>query len=122
MIYNYLYLLQLKIPTMKKAKAIILGITISIGIHSYAQVSEPYGSLLFEDTLSLDPIHEWITIPSQESNIWQVGRSNKGILSESNMQDAVLITIFLFPFLRMKTLCHGQREFYPSIISIKRIP
>jgi hypothetical protein len=92
MIYNYLYLLQLKIPTMKKAKAIILGITISIGIHSYAQVSEPYGSLLFEDTLSLDPIHEWITIPSQESNIWQVGRSNKGILSESNMQDAVLIT------------------------------
>ena len=77
---------------MKKANAIVLGIIISIGAQSYAQVSEPYGSLLTEDTLTLDPKHDWITIPSQETNIWQVGRSNKGFLSESFMQEAILIT------------------------------
>jgi len=77
---------------MKTLKTIVLGIIISIGIQSYAQVSEPYGSLLFEDTLTLEPIHDWITIPSQETNIWHVGRSDKGFLTGSNMQDAVLIT------------------------------
>lgn len=77
---------------MKKVKAIVLGITISIGVQCYAQVSEPYGSLIFEDSLTLDPMYDWITIPSEETNIWQVGKSNKDFLSESNMQHIVIIT------------------------------
>lgn len=48
-----------------------------------AQVSGPMGDLLFQDTLTFDPLHEWISIPSPEENFWQVGEAQKYYLDSS---------------------------------------
>ncbi len=77
---------------MKPQQIFLVGYILSISLFSHSQVSEPYGSLLFEDTLTLDPMYDWISIPSEETNIWQVGRTNKDFLFESNLQYAVIVT------------------------------
>lgn len=77
---------------MKGEKAISLLITVAICSLSYTQISEPKGDLLFEDTIILDPLSEWINIPSPSENIWQVGSPNKVFLDSSLSGKAVLMT------------------------------
>ncbi|MEN8250982.1 MAG: T9SS type A sorting domain-containing protein [Bacteroidota bacterium] len=77
---------------MKTEKALSLVITISIGSLCHAQISEPQGVLLYEDTISMDPLNEWITIPSPDENIWQAGRTNKSFLDSSLSEKAVMMT------------------------------
>ena len=57
-----------------------------------AQNAEPSGELLFEDTISFDPLNEWITIPSPDANIWQIGYAQKSFLDYSLSSNAVMIT------------------------------
>ena len=77
---------------MKSETAISLLIMVAICSQSYTQISEPKGDLLFEDTITLDPLSEWINIPSPPENIWQVGSPNKVFLDSSLSGKAVLMT------------------------------
>ena len=49
----------------------------------FSQISTPNGELRFEDTLSLDPLHGWFSVPSPTENIWQVGMVNKSFFNET---------------------------------------
>jgi hypothetical protein len=57
-----------------------------------AQTSGPLGQLLFQDTLTFDPLHEWISIPSPDENLWQVGIAQKNKLDSSYSGMPVMIT------------------------------
>ena len=77
---------------MKEKKAFSFGIITLICSLSYCQVAKPYGELLFEDTISLMPLHEWITIPSPIENIWQIGKANKSYLDNSLSDQSIIVT------------------------------
>lgn len=75
----------------KKTLIIFLSVLATCGVVS-AQVSEPMGDLLFQDTLTVDPMNEWISIPSPEENLWQVGIAQKSKLDSSFSGLPVIIT------------------------------
>lgn len=76
---------------MRGLKLGLIGVSVFTFRLCYAQISEPYGSLLYEDTLCLSPQHEWITIPSPSENIWQIGRTFKSNL-DSLSNTPVIVT------------------------------
>jgi hypothetical protein len=77
---------------MRLKIALSFGFSLSIYSLCFCQISPPYGELLFEDTLTFDPQYEWISIPSAENNIWQIGYANKDFLDGSSKKRAVIIT------------------------------
>lgn len=77
---------------MHKSLALIIAFYLSFSSLCIGQISQPFGELLFEDSLSFDPIHEWITIPSPEENIWQIGQAKKQFLDSSLTRDPIIIT------------------------------
>lgn len=77
---------------MKHYIAIGVGFYISFCGICICQVSEPHGELLFEDTITLMPKHEYITIPSPVENVWQIGKANKNYLDSSLSGQSVIIT------------------------------
>ena len=77
---------------MRQKIALSLGFILTIYGLCYSQISQPLGELLFEDTLTFYPKYEWISIPSEENNIWQIGRANKDFLDNSLTKRAVIIT------------------------------
>ncbi len=77
---------------MRQKIALSLGFILTIYGLCYSQISQPLGELLFQDTLTFYPQYEWISIPSEENNIWQIGRANKDFLDSSLTKRAVIIT------------------------------
>jgi hypothetical protein len=64
----------------------------------FAQIYEPFGDLKFQDTLSLDPLHDWIEIPDSNNNIWQIGEPQKTIFNSAYQNNLALITDTLNPY------------------------
>ncbi|MCK5134255.1 MAG: T9SS type A sorting domain-containing protein [Bacteroidales bacterium] len=58
----------------------------------YSQISQPIGNLVFEDTLSMNPVHEWVSIPSPNENLWQVGYPNKQLFDSTLSGGPILVT------------------------------
>ena len=86
-------IIRYKLYTAMRQKIVLsLGFSLSIYCMCFGQISQPLGELLFEDTLTFDPQHEWISIPSAENNIWQIGQANKDFLDSSFSKKAVIIT------------------------------
>jgi len=67
---------------MKRISLLLLITIIDVRIIS-CQITGAEGDLLFEDTLTLRPLYPWITIPSSEENIWQVGKLYKDFLDST---------------------------------------
>ena len=63
-----------------------------------AQIPEPFGELRFHDTLSLEPLHEWIEIPDSNNNIWQIGKPQKTIFNSAYQSHHALVTDTLNPY------------------------
>jgi hypothetical protein len=64
----------------------------------FAQIYEPLGNLKFHDTLSLEPLHNWIDIPDSNNNIWQIGKPQKTIFNSAFQGNLALITDTLNPY------------------------
>ena len=90
-------------------KKIILAACILIfpNLLTYGQIHETWGDLLFEDTLSMNPLNEWITIPFPDENGWQTGELYKDFFDSTLSENHFIITdtlnsypaaeIFVFP-------------------------
>jgi hypothetical protein len=76
---------------MKRNISIVIA-AVYPALMGFAQVSEPLGELLFEDTLSLIPLHEWIEIPEPGQNTWQVGNTVKYESDSSHANEIVIVT------------------------------
>jgi hypothetical protein len=57
-----------------------------------AQINYPIGDLIFEDTLELTPLSQWIVIDDPDSNIWCVGNPQKTLFSSAHSGADALIT------------------------------
>jgi hypothetical protein len=77
---------------MRRKIALSLGFSFLAYSTCVCQISQPLGDLLFEDTITFDPQYEWISIPSSDNNIWQIGRTHKDFLDSSLSKRAVIIT------------------------------
>lgn len=77
---------------MKRNIIFCLSVSIWICNISVAQISEPQGELLLEDSITLMPLHEWVTIPSPAENVWQVGKADKSYLDSSLSIKTVIVT------------------------------
>ena len=58
----------------------------------YCQINSTFGDLLFEDTLTMDPLSEWIIIPSPEENIWQTGSLAKEFFGSTLSNNHFIVT------------------------------
>lgn len=58
----------------------------------YSQTNEPYGNLIFHDTLRLTPLHSWITIKNQEENVWEVGQPSKEFFNSGHQEGRAILT------------------------------
>lgn len=76
---------------MKNNVLFLVAVFFLIG-NGFSQVSVPSGELLFEDTISLSPLHEWIIIPSPDSNIWQIGKPVKTHFDSARTGDIAIVT------------------------------
>ena len=56
------------------------------------QVTSALGDSVFEDTLSFRPLYPWISIPSSDENIWQVGQLQKNFLGNTLSDEHWIIT------------------------------
>jgi len=75
-------------------KKIILAACILIfpNLLTYGQIHETWGDLLFEDTLSMNPLNEWITIPFPDENGWQTGELYKDFFDSTLSENHFIIT------------------------------
>jgi hypothetical protein len=61
----------------------VLILIIPEALDLFGQQTEAKGSLQYEDTLSLNPLHDFISIPNPENNIWKIGIPTAGILDST---------------------------------------
>jgi hypothetical protein len=59
---------------------------------TFGQTNEPYGNLIFHDTLKFTPLHSWININNPEENIWEVGKPSKDFFSSAHQGERVILT------------------------------
>jgi len=56
------------------------------------QINNPFGSLLFKDTIDFTPQHSWLNIPDTNSNIWEIGNPNKVFFNSGHLDDIAIVT------------------------------
>jgi hypothetical protein len=57
-----------------------------------AQITEPYGNLIYMDSLTFFPQDSLITINNPENNVWEIGQPEKTIFNSANTGTKVMIT------------------------------
>ena len=77
-----------------------IALLILLCANCFGQISTPQGELLFEDTLSIYPLHEWFSIPTPTENIWQVGMANKSNFKETLTGKPAFITDTIKTYLK----------------------
>jgi hypothetical protein len=70
---------------MKSFKLIFFFLTFWASAYSQSP------SLIFKDTLTLDPLHSWITVPNTNT-LWEIGIPNKTGMNDTYDGDAAIIT------------------------------
>lgn len=68
---------------------ILLG---NVLIITRCQITNTVGKLIYEDTLTFWPLHNWITLDTSHSNIWQIGKPNKEYFSSACYGDKAIMT------------------------------
>ena len=71
-------------------ETILINILMLIFLSSYAQTHSG-GNLVKTENLSIKPIHQWISIPNQDFNIWEIGRPLKTNFNNDYDKDKVAI-------------------------------
>ena len=57
-----------------------------------AQIAEPYGNLIYMDSLTFLPPDSLITINNPENNVWEIGQPEKTIFNSAKTGTKVMIT------------------------------
>jgi hypothetical protein len=60
--------------------------------YSNGQTTETFGDLLYEDTLSIQPMSSWINIPDSANNIWKTGTPAKTFFDSGHSDDLAILT------------------------------
>ncbi len=71
---------------------ILVNVLIFFQVACFGQVSAPLGQLLLEDSVTLEPLDEWIVLSPGQDTVWQVGLSRKQFLQEPPYDSPVIIT------------------------------
>jgi len=68
---------------MKARNLIIAIMLLTANLALPGQQWDAMGNLLYEDTLSFNPLHDFISIPDPVSNIWQIGIPESGVVDST---------------------------------------
>ena len=68
---------------MKPRNLIIAIMLLTGNLGLKGQQSRAMGNLLFEDTLSFTPLHEFISISDPDNSIWQIGIPESGVVDST---------------------------------------
>ncbi len=74
-------------------KRILIFISLYFIINSIeAQITQAYGSLIFEDSISMLPQSNYIVIPDSSANIWEIGMPDKVFFDAAHISDVAIMT------------------------------
>lgn len=90
------FLVNIK-SVMKRLKLFILILIFPPSL-LFGQIMGANGKLNFEDTISLSPLHEWVSLPNPESNIWKTGKPFKTFFNSGHEDDTAISTGLFGPY------------------------